>query len=447
METYLRTNAPPLESLQQRADSGDVQACAKLGHIYTTGDTSLGIAPDRKVAASYYARGADQGDMACLFGLAGATLPDDPARAIDMLETCAENKYIWALATLGDFYLRGRHVEQDPQRAFAYLEEYNALCRPGRVPMNTFKVRWDLVLYPLCLLLGVGCEKNEAKARQILTELAAQGNLNAADILNTGKLNDWMAAKRFNFDTKKSGPVALFDANSKTTQRSGSFTHHHPRVHKPVREVIHQQRLSAFLQRALIPNEEVLMRGIFPRIYIVDSFLRLFFFIFLGRWVNHAMAAYPEEVYKLLPVMPLYNWLYAHPQVPIIAGACIGFFLFLLRMTEMWTTEIVLTSGRFIYKRGLFAIKMVQMNFWQIEHSNVTQSLLGSLLDYGSVEIQSYSIQAQETRGSSPGMLKLPNITHPFLFTRLIEDNRQLPYKMRGGLNPNNATIPMWVRH
>lgn len=429
-----------LQDLQLRADDGDVQACAKLGHAYSTGDAGLGIAPDRKTAGQYYARGAQKGDMACTFGLAGICLPEDRAKAISLLETCAENDYIWALATLGDFYLRGRHVPQDPERAFSYLQRYNALCRPGKVPMNTFKVRWDLVLYPLCLMLGVGCEKDEAKARQTLTELAAQGNLNAADILRTGKLNDWMAAKRFNFDTKAHGPVALFDAShNKPAAYTGGFTGTR-RVHKPQHEVIHQQKLSRFLQRALIPDEQILMRAVFPRIYIVDAFLRLFFFIFFGRWINHFMATHPDIIYNAIPYYPFYQWLYTHPQIPLLISFTIGFLHFFQRMIAMWTTEIVLTGSRLLFKRGLFFIEMIQMNYWQVEHSDVTQSMLGNLLDYGRVHIQSHAIHDKEDPKGSAGFMTLPAISHPFLFTRLIEDNRQLPFKTK----PNGPT-PIWI--
>jgi hypothetical protein len=423
-----------LRNLMQRADQGDFNACAKVGHIYAAGDHSLGIEPNHALAIQYYDKGAQAGDLHCMYGLAGTVLPDTPDKAIELLETCAKGKYIWALATLGDLYLRGRHVAHDANKAFQYLQEYTTLCRPDKVGKNTFKVRWDIVLYPLCLLLGVGCNKDEKKARDVLTELATLGNLSAADILHTGKLGDWMAGKRFNFDIKANGPVALFNVAGQDQNQVSTTFASQSRVHKPHDEIIHQEHLSKFLQRSLIPGEPILMHAHFPRIYTIDACLRLFFFLGLGRWVEHLMAVHVNAVAATVPD-PLYTWLYQYPQLPVLILGLYGVYHFLNMMIRKWTTEIVLTDRRFIYKHGLISIEMIQMNFWQIEHSDVTQSMLGNFLDYGLLHIQSYAVQSQEDPTGRKGMLILPLIAHPYLFSRLIEDNRRRPassYSARG---------------
>src|ERR1035437_4702731 len=126
MSTTVQTNET-LRDLQQRADQGDAGACAKIGHIYAVGDHALGIEPNRALAAQYYDKGAQAGDLHCTFGLAGTVLPDNQDKAIALLETCAKGKYIWSLATLGDLYLRGSHVPQDFNKAFQYLQEYSTL--------------------------------------------------------------------------------------------------------------------------------------------------------------------------------------------------------------------------------------------------------------------------------------------------------------------------------
>lgn len=434
------------KNLLQQADQGDIHACAKVGHIYAAGDHNLGIEPNHALAVQYYEKGAETGDLPCLYGLAASYLPENPDKAITLLQTCAERKHIWSLATLGDLYLRGRYVPQDPNKAFQYLQEYTTLCRPDKVGQNTFRVRWDLVLYPLCLILGVGCSKDEAKAREVLTELANLGNLSAADILHTGKLNDWMAAKRFNLDTKANGPVPLFALAEQNRLPASPLAAAKPRVHKQEYETANPAHLSRFLQRSLIPGEPILMRGVFPRIYTVDAYLRLFFFLLLGRFAEHLMVLNADALGTVMPYQ-VYTWLFQHPQTPLVLFSLFGFIHFLQLMVKKWTTEIVLTDKRFIYKRGLFSIKMIQMNFWQIEHSDVTQSMLGGWLDYGRVHIQSYAVQNSEDPSSPSGTLVLPNILHPFLFSRLIEDNRQLPYKYKQG---QGTPVPMWgtgVRH
>ena len=431
-----------IRDLQERADAGDLDACAKIGHIYATGNHPLGIHQDHKIAAQYYEKGAQAGDLPCMFGLAGTYLSDNPEKAIAQLEVCAQRKHLWSLAVLGDFYLRGCHVPQDPHKAFLYLQEYTSLCRPDKIGQNAFKVRWDLVLYPLCLLLGVGCEKDEKKALAILSELAGLGNLSARDILHSGKLNDWMAAKRFNFDIKTHGPLTLFDGSGQNKTQGVTFTNK-PRLHKPQYEITSREHLSQLLQRSLMPDETIIMRGHFPLIYTIDTFLRPILFLFMGHWLVQLMASKVDAVYARLPYQ-VCDWLYQYPQLPLYVLGGYGVFVFLCRMLNKWTTEIVLTDQRFIYKRGLFSVEMIQMNFWQIDHSDVTQSILGTLLDYGHVHIQSYAVQSRENSTSSRGTLTLPLISHPFLFTRLIEDNRQLPYK--GRMN-NGQPTPVLMRH
>ncbi len=438
MSTNIQTGEI-FNELQQQADQGDSRACARIGHIFAAGDENLGIPKNRDRAVQYYEKGAAAGDLPCKYGLAAVFMPDQPDKAIELLEDCAAQKYIWSLATLGDLYLRGRHVPQDTQKACQYLKEYTELCRPESIGAPTFRVRWDLVLYPICLLLGVGCEKDEKKALQILSELATLGNLGAADILHTGKLNDWMAAKRFNFDTKTHGPVTLFNPETHQLPMPTDTFAGRPQIHKPQYEVIHKEHMSRFLQRTLIPDEPILMRGVFPRIYTVDSYLWLFFFLLLGRWTEHWMALNGDTLYATLPYQ-VYSFLYHYPQFPVLVLGIVGLYVFLKRMIKKWTTEIVLTDKRFVYKHGLFSIEMVQMNFWQIEHSDVTQSMLGSFLDYGNVHIQSWALQRGEDAASQRGHLILPAIRHPYLFSRLIEDNRQLPYKnAKGGGTP----VPM----
>jgi hypothetical protein len=426
------------QELVNRADAGDWAACARVGHMYAAGDQLQGIEKNRALALQYYEKGAQAGDLSCMFGLAGALLAENPQRAIEIFEACAQRKHIWSLAALGDFYLRGRHVQQDVNKAFRCLEEYNALCLPEKVGAHTFRVRWDLVLYPICLFRGIGCTKDEKKAMEELSRLARLGNLNAADILQDGRLTDWMAAKRFNIDTRTQGPLVLFDGGAQKKRARGRFSGK-PQVNKAQYEVVGRENLSVFLQRSLIPDEKIIMRARFPRIYVVDTYLRMFFLFFLGWWTERFFVMHANAIYETMPY-DLYVLLYSHPYWPFFLFGALGVVSFLHRMIRMWTTEIVLTDRRFIYKRGLFSIEMVQMNFWQIEHSDVTQSILGNLLDYGTVHLQSFSVQQQEGGVKRKGMLTLPPLSHPFLLSRLIEDNRQLPFRQ----NVPGGPIPMW---
>ena len=52
-----------------------------------------------------------------------------------------------------------------------------------------------------------------------------------------------------------------------------------------------------------------------------------------------------------------------------------------------WTTEIAVTNKRIIYKRGLITRHTAEMNMDKVASVDVDQSLLGRLLNYGSVHI------------------------------------------------------------
>jgi uncharacterized membrane protein YdbT with pleckstrin-like domain len=52
-----------------------------------------------------------------------------------------------------------------------------------------------------------------------------------------------------------------------------------------------------------------------------------------------------------------------------------------------WTTEIAVTDKRIIYKRGFINRHTVEMNMDKVATVDVDQSILGRILDYGSIRI------------------------------------------------------------
>jgi hypothetical protein len=53
-----------------------------------------------------------------------------------------------------------------------------------------------------------------------------------------------------------------------------------------------------------------------------------------------------------------------------------------------WTTELAITNRRVIYKRGFIWRQTTEMNMSKVETVVVDQSLLGRLLNYGTVHIR-----------------------------------------------------------
>jgi uncharacterized membrane protein YdbT with pleckstrin-like domain len=63
-----------------------------------------------------------------------------------------------------------------------------------------------------------------------------------------------------------------------------------------------------------------------------------------------------------------------------------------------WTTEIGVTDRRVIYKSGFISRQTAEMNMDKIETVLVDQSLLGRLLDYGTITIQGTGASMESLR-------------------------------------------------
>jgi hypothetical protein len=70
---------------------------------------------------------------------------------------------------------------------------------------------------------------------------------------------------------------------------------------------------------------------------------------------------------------------------------------------DRWITEIAVTNRRVIYKRGFIRRHTVEMNMDKIESVTVTQSIVGRMLDYGTIHI----------RGTGIGLEHLHKIAAP----------------------------------
>ena len=61
--------------------------------------------------------------------------------------------------------------------------------------------------------------------------------------------------------------------------------------------------------------------------------------------------------------------------------------LFIIPAIQQWTDEFVITNKRVIVKKGLIAIRTLEMNLQKIETVNVEQSIIGRIFGYGSLTI------------------------------------------------------------
>jgi uncharacterized membrane protein YdbT with pleckstrin-like domain len=70
---------------------------------------------------------------------------------------------------------------------------------------------------------------------------------------------------------------------------------------------------------------------------------------------------------------------------------------------DQWISEIAVTNQRIIYKHGLIRRHTSEMNMDKVESVTVTQSIIGRVLDFGSIHI----------RGTGEGIEHLHKISKP----------------------------------
>ena len=80
-------------------------------------------------------------------------------------------------------------------------------------------------------------------------------------------------------------------------------------------------------------------------------------------------------------------------------------------MIRKWTTEIAITTHRFVEKTGLFTLHTNEIALPNIEGVKVEQSFWGRIMGYGHIRIEGTGIDAVE----------LPDIQNPVAFRAAIE--------------------------
>lgn len=112
----------------------------------------------------------------------------------------------------------------------------------------------------------------------------------------------------------------------------------------------------------------------------------------------------------------------------VLAGwLLVGVFFFFTRQVRKWTTELVVTNRRFIYKRGVFGIRTDKFTANRIQAVTLSQSFLGRILGYGNLNI----------RGEEIGQFGLPVIADPLAFRRALVASAE---EIKGVSTPHQGT-------
>jgi uncharacterized membrane protein YdbT with pleckstrin-like domain len=116
-------------------------------------------------------------------------------------------------------------------------------------------------------------------------------------------------------------------------------------------------------------------------------------------WPGVAIALLAAVAYWLSETRTLTRvWLYTACALALIAVV-----LLVQEWFRCWITEIAVTDRRVIYKKGFIWRQTNEMNMDKVESVQVGQSILGRVLDYGTVTIL----------GTGEGFEKLRTIASP----------------------------------
>jgi hypothetical protein len=145
----------------------------------------------------------------------------------------------------------------------------------------------------------------------------------------------------------------------------------------------------SYILHSLGRSENVLYEAHFPWFYHLGAWAALL----MGGGVG--LAAHAQG----------YEWVAAG------VGAA-GLVLFLAVMLPIWTTEIGVTTQRFIYKRGLVWRKTQELQLRAIEEVKLEQGVPGRMLRFGHLELH----------GTGVDDIRLPALADPLGLRRALQD-------------------------
>jgi uncharacterized membrane protein YdbT with pleckstrin-like domain len=150
----------------------------------------------------------------------------------------------------------------------------------------------------------------------------------------------------------------------------------------------------SYVNSVLQPGETVRAIGRLHWIVFVRAFVLLVVGIVVMVYAQYLSS---EQASRLVTLI---GWL-----VVALSG-----LLFLQAWFVRWITELAITNHRVIYKRGFLNRHTVEMNMDKVETVDVDQSILGRMLDFGTIRV----------RGTGQGIERLERIATPIILRNAI---------------------------
>jgi len=129
-------------------------------------------------------------------------------------------------------------------------------------------------------------------------------------------------------------------------------------------------------------------------------------------YVDETIGANEKIVYIVK-----FHWIYSFSTLLYLLFFgifIIGIIIFFKMMINKWTTERVLTNSRYIQKTGWIARNTEEISIYKIEEVDLSQTILGRVLGYGSISIS----------GTGSGNIILKSIDEPLLFQKNLNNLR-----------------------
>jgi uncharacterized membrane protein YdbT with pleckstrin-like domain len=137
----------------------------------------------------------------------------------------------------------------------------------------------------------------------------------------------------------------------------------------------------------------------------------------------HWIVYWPGVAVALLAVVALWfsetRYLTGFWRYTAYALALVAVVLLVQEWLQWWVTEIAVTNRRVIYKTGLIQRQTNEMNMDKVESVQINQSILGRMLDYGTVTIL----------GTGEGFETLRTIARPVELRNSITGTSHVPSK------------------
>lgn len=203
-----------------------------------------------------------------------------------------------------------------------------------------------------------------------------------------------------------------------------------------------------YVQQSLGPKEEILMAARFHWMYTLQAIFWILFGLAMGIVIGYAMIWWevtqeirntygdvPDETYhKVWQIIVIKRggylkilWgLHWFVRFGILGMFALGLWFFAHMMVKKATTEIAVTTERLIFKTGLIARNVGELNVDRIEGVSVRQDVMGRMFGFGRVCV----------RGMGVGEVTLPSIEAPIEFKKAIHEAKEAREKAGMGQEP-----------